>query len=202
MKEQITEEQKKKLNEPLPKEAVAPHPTKGYLSTIKAIYVVERLNEVFGLGGWKIENHFVEKVTKVIKTSTTSSEKTMVVVKSKFTVTEVIENVSYKRIYVESYGGNDNDDLGDAYKGACTDALTKIGSYLGIGMDVFKGLGDKEQNRAPVAQKVASKPQTTVTPIPKAVGDQMLGNCENCGAPNKLSQAGKKYCSAICWEKK
>jgi len=30
----------------------------------------------------------------------------------------------------------------DAYKGACTDALTKIGSYLYIGMDVYKGLSE------------------------------------------------------------
>jgi hypothetical protein len=49
-------------------------------------------------------------------------------------------------ICYESYGGNDNGgvksknyDLGDAYKGATTDAITKIGSYLEIGIDVFKG---------------------------------------------------------------
>ena len=42
-------------------------------------------------------------------------------------------------IYYESFGGNDNQDVGDAYKGATTDAITKIGSYLGIGIDVFKG---------------------------------------------------------------
>ena len=40
--------------------------------------------------------------------------------------------------YKETYGGNDNADLGDAYKGAVTDALTKIGSWLGIGAHVWK----------------------------------------------------------------
>jgi hypothetical protein len=56
-------------------------------------------------------------------------------------------------IYYESFGGNDNGgvknknfDLGDAYKGATTDAITKIGSYLGVGIKVFKGLSD-----APIA---------------------------------------------------
>ena len=62
-------------------------------------------------------------------------------------------------IYFECYGGNDNGgensknfDLGDAYKGATTDALTKIGSYLEIGIDVFKGL-----NTAPAPQQQFKK---------------------------------------------
>ena len=107
------------LRKRLPDEAISQHPTKKFLSSIKAIYVVERLNEVFGIGGWKIENTFVEKV------------EAMVVMKSVFT---------WEDMHIEAYGGNDNKDLGDAYKGACTDALTKIGSYLEVGMDVFKGL--------------------------------------------------------------
>lgn len=127
---QLSEEQLKKLKEPLPKEAVKPHPTKNYLSSIKAIYVVERLNDVFGLGGWEIENVFVERDGK------------QVVVKSTFTAKE------YGIRILDIFGGNDNTDLGDAYKGACTDALTKIASYLGIAMDVFKGLADKNDKKA------------------------------------------------------
>jgi len=46
-------------------------------------------------------------------------------------------------IKLEAYGGNDNVDRGDAYKGAMTDALTKIGSFLGIGADVWKDKGPK-----------------------------------------------------------
>jgi len=120
----LTEEIKGLLKKPLPKEAIKQHPTKTYLSTIKAIYVVERLNECFDIGGWIIHNEVVLKEGKWI------------VVKSTLTVPE------YGIIIPDIFGGNDNADLGDAYKGACTDALTKIGSYLGIGMDVFKGFGD------------------------------------------------------------
>ena len=125
------------LKAPLPPQAISQHPTKPYLSTIKAIYIVERLNEVFGLGGWKVENEFVEKA-KVEKFTKLGVKYLvdMVVVKSKFKAGD---------IYVEAYGGNDNDDLGDAYKGACTDALSKIGSYLYVGMDVYKGLGNAPQ---------------------------------------------------------
>jgi len=124
----LTPDQIKKLKEPLPREAIKPHPTKTYLSTIKAIYVVERFNEVFGVGGWFITNEIVEAGEKNI------------IAKSTF------QAPLYGIVIPDIFGGNDNLDRGDAFKGACTDALTKIGSYLYVGMDVYKGLGEhKEQ---------------------------------------------------------
>jgi len=123
-----TEQLKKELSNPLPAMAISQHPTKTYLSSIKAIYVTERLNDVFGIGKWQTR---VEEVVR--------GDKGMVVVKVTLTIPDY-------NIYYESYGGNDNGgensknfDLGDAYKGATTDALTKIGSFLEIGIDVFKG---------------------------------------------------------------
>jgi len=69
----------------------------------------------------------------------------MVVIKTTFEIPEY-------GVYYECYGGNDNGgensknfDLGDAYKGATTDALTKIGSYMGIAIEVFKGNGNTQQ---------------------------------------------------------
>lgn len=130
--EQITQE----LKEPLPKQAVSPHPTKPYLSSIKGIYIVERFNDVFGLGGWKINNEFVLQSGK------------MVVVKSTFYAER------YKILVPDIFGGNDNTDLGDAFKGACTDALSKIGSYLFVGMDVYKGISENaQQAKDPIKQK-------------------------------------------------
>lgn len=124
----LSPEQIALLKKPLPEGSVKQHPTKTFLSSIKAIYVVERLNDVFGIGSWHLRS-------AVIDTSTP-----MIVVKSILTVPEY-------GIELESFGGNDNGgessknhDLGDAYKGACTDALTKVCSYMGIGMDVYKGL--------------------------------------------------------------
>lgn len=128
----LSAEQLQKLKEPLPAAAVSQHPTKKYLSSIKAIYVVERLNDVFGLGGWEVENLVVKEEGK------------WVVVKSTFTAKE------YGIVIRDIFGGNDNADMGDAYKGACTDALTKIGSYLGVGMDVYKGLNEKPETKKPV----------------------------------------------------
>ena len=116
---QLTEEQVQLLNEPLPAEAVTPHPTKKFLSNIKSIYVTERLNKVFGTGAWTIKSEPVDKKDK------------MIVIKTTFEVPQY-------QIYYECYGGNDNPDLGDAYKGAVTDAITKIGSWLGIGAHIWK----------------------------------------------------------------
>jgi hypothetical protein len=119
---ELPEELKTKLKEPLPAEAVSPNPLKPGLSAIKVIYVVERLNDVFGLSGWHMDNEVVETGRMVVVRATLAIPK--------------------YGIAIEQFGGNDNPDRGDAYKGACTDALSKCASYLGIGMDVYKGLTD------------------------------------------------------------
>lgn len=142
---ELSEEQIKKLRAPLPEAAVSKHPTKTYLSSIKAIYVVERLNEVFGIGKW-------EQISTVVDNKTS-----MIVVSSNL----IIEEYGIK---LHSFGGNDNGgensknfDLGDAYKGATTDALTKMCSFLEIGMMVFKGQGNKPVPEAQPEKKAAEK---------------------------------------------
>lgn len=135
MKE-ITKEMRDKLRSPLPEEAISTHPTKTFLSSIKAIYVVERLNDVFGIGSWQTNVDFVSESEG--KPNKNGVKPTMVVVKLTFKIP------SYE-IYHECYGGNDNEDRGDAYKGATTDALTKIASFMEIGLDVFKGKKTKDK---------------------------------------------------------
>lgn len=115
----LTKEQEELLTQPLPKEALKPHPTRKYLSVINAIFVTERLNKVFGVGAWQVRTEFVA-------------------IQGKMVVTKTIFDVPDYGIHYECYGGNDNADLGDAYKGSTTDAITKIGSYLGIGAHVWK----------------------------------------------------------------
>lgn len=133
----LSPEQVALLQSPLPEEAIKQHPTKTYLSSIKAIYVIERLNQVFGIGSWRIPSEIL------------SVDHGMVVVKAHLHIDEY-------NIHLEAYGGNDNGgednnknfDLGDAYKGAVTDAFTKMCSYLEIGKDVFKGLNNPPQEKA------------------------------------------------------
>ena len=85
----------------------------------------------------------------------------MVVVKTTLSIPEY--GIEY-----ECYGGNDNPDLGDAYKGAVTDAITKIGSWLGIGVEVWK-----------------NQPQVVPTQVAQQVkrmiiNDALLDNPERC----------------------
>lgn len=174
---EITKEMYQELKKALPDGAVTKHPSKPYLSSIKAIYVTERLNDVFGCGKWQIRT---EKVSE--------NEKGMVVIKTTLTIPEY-------GVYYESYGGNDNGgensknfDLGDAYKGATTDGITKIGSYLGIGISVFKGHGNvtdlttKQQVSIPITDilPVLSINDTDkIKAAKKFVEDQVLSGKSN-----------------------
>lgn len=134
-----------KLREPLPREAIKPHPTKPYLSSINSIYVTERLNDVFGVGGWKLKVNVLDQSQK------------MVTVQVTFTVPEY-------GVELEQFGGHDNVDKGDALKGATTDALTKIGSYLGIGQDVWKDKKTQQQSSPTPEQNQPSTPNYNATP--------------------------------------
>jgi Rad52/22 family double-strand break repair protein len=153
---QLPEDVKTKLKEPLPREAVSPNPQKPGLSVIKVIYVVERLNEVFGLNGWHVDNEVVETGRMVVVRATLS--------------------IPQYAIAIEQFGGNDNPDRGDAYKGACTDALSKCASYLGIGMDVYKGLYEQ-----PGAGPQNGASSATRTPAPTATSRQ--NGAQSSGAP-------------------
>lgn len=128
-KKSVTQDMRNLLRAPLSEGAVTQHPTKTYLSSIKAIFVTERLSDVFGVGSYKIRTEQIGAVN------------------SGMVVCKVSIEIPEYGIYLESFGGNDNGgetnknfDLGDAYKGATTDAITKICSWLEIGIDVFKGI--------------------------------------------------------------
>jgi hypothetical protein len=156
---------------PLPPEAITPHPSKSYLSSIKNIYAIERLNQVFGIGGWTFRADVIEH------------DKQMVVVK----VTFLVEQYG---ILLEQFGGNDNEDRGDAFKGAVTDALSKISSYLGIGMEVYKGHGPTKQNPRRTAPKPALvKPQPAIARIEDSeVAEQLKESLAIAGAFEELKR--------------
>ena len=136
---EITEEMRNKLRAPLPQEAVSPHPTKSYLSSIKSIYVAERINDVFGIGSWTLKSEVIERLEK-------------------FVVVKAFLEIPSVEFYGEAYGGNDNADIGDAYKGATTDAFTKIAAQqLEIGIDVFKGLSPSTTAKKRPAPKATEK---------------------------------------------
>ena len=146
------------LNRPMPKQALKalPHKrnSKGEsMTSITPIYVTDRLNEAFGLGGWQFEPEIISDSDK------------MVIIKGVLTVPTM-------NIRIVQFGGNDNRDRGDAYKGAATDALTKCGSYLGIGAHVWRDNEPSESETKRVAKIVGpSKTEELIALLEKNEND-------------------------------
>ena len=164
----ISAEQKALLDKPLPAEAVRQHPTKTFLSHIKSIYITERLNEVFGVGAWRTK---IEKIAE--------GNGGMIVVKVSLSIPEY--GIEY-----ESFGGNNNGgegsknfDLGDAYKGAVTDAITKISSWMGIGADIYKD--NKTASKTPAQQaQPKQKPYLMPYKLPTGFLERMYDIEQEC----------------------
>lgn len=154
----LSPDQARDLAHQLPDGAVSPHPSKNYPSTINAAFVIERLNAVFGVGAWhhQIIEHWRDGKFALVRTA--------------------LHCPGCEPI--EAFGGNDNADPGDAYKGAVTDAFTKAASYLGVGLYVWKER--KAQQPAP-QQRTEPKPQSSGGWKPGEA--KYDGDCVLCGNP-------------------
>jgi len=138
----VSLEMREKLRAGFPDEAYKAHENKTYLTTLKAAYVMERLNDVFGIGRWTL-NHKVE-----------IAENGYVLMSGR------LETLDYDCHIPRQYGGHKTQgtgvELADGYKSAITDILSKSASYLEIGIEMFKGnispSGDKNQQGKPKAK--------------------------------------------------
>jgi len=128
-----------KLNAPLPAWAVRPNPMKPKMSVIHPMAIIDRLNEVFGIGEWQFKTEAIECTKEIQKTKSGQRDVYMSSVHATLTVPK-------HTIHIEQFGGSTNDDKGDALKGGATDALTKMASYLGIGASIYKGQGNRAPN--------------------------------------------------------
>jgi len=134
------------LNKKLPDWAIKTHPTKSKMSVIHPMAVVERLNEVFGIGNWQTRVEFIKSYDW--QQPTKSGERKVYTATCKLQLT-----VPYHKIHLEQFGGSTNDDEGDAMKGSATDAMTKIASYLNIGAEIYKGNGNIDYGTKPNKDK-------------------------------------------------
>ena len=121
----ITDEIRKKLREPFPKEAHGTVASKTYLTSIKAMYVIERLNDVFGIGRWTYESEVIKEQSE------------QVLIRGQLMI------LDYDCFIPAQFGSHKitgkGVELADGYKSAITDGITKSASYIEIGIDVFKG---------------------------------------------------------------
>lgn len=133
-----------KLQADFPKEAHSVDSSRGFnLTSIKAQYIKERLNEVFGIFSWAFEENFVE-----IKTGILCHGELVVRQKDE---SRLIQATGFSPI---------KKNMGDAYKGASTDSLSKACSFIGIGNEVFKG----NVNLSTVAEKATVQNKTNSKP--------------------------------------
>jgi len=63
--------------------------------------------------------------------------------------------------------------------------------------EVYEKIVERYGTKQAQAVKEYAKPISS--PSMGTTAPQELGNCKDCGAPNKLSMKGKVYCSAKCW---
>lgn len=114
----------KQLSTPFPKEALSVDNSRGFaLTSVKAQYVVERLNEALGVENWTHGGTYEAVEGGVI---------------FKGVLTASIDGVVTTR---EAVGfGKTSRVVGDMYKSAKTDSLSKCASQLGVANEVFKGL--------------------------------------------------------------
>lgn len=118
------------LKAPFEKEALKPDKSrwnakenKGIiLTSITPQYIVDRLNIVFGIYGWDFQGTH-EKVNEGV------------LFHGELTIKEDNKSRTVKNTGFCLLKKN----LGDMYKSASTDCLSKCASYIGVGDDVFKG---------------------------------------------------------------
>ena len=146
----------KKLRADFPPEAYSEDNSRGFsLTSIRAAYVIGRLNDVFGLCGvgWKYRispfNEVKDDKGKVIEVGTKIEFQWKV---KDGEWSEPIPHVGGKRVI--------KDNITDARKSSITDALTKVASVLGVGDKVFKGLVKlpKNPNKKPFVKNTSTAP--------------------------------------------
>ena len=117
------DEMYEEFKKPFPKEALTEDTSRGFpLTSIKAQYIIERLNDVCGIDNWTFEGkHEVHKEGIVF-----------------FGTLRIIGKDQGLERSAEGFSLIKK-NLGDSYKSARTDALSKAASMVGIGNSVFKG---------------------------------------------------------------
>lgn len=145
--------------------ALKAYGTKG-LTSIKAQYVIERLNEVFGTGQWNAVYDIVHMGTFPGMDTSTEGAQAGVIMRCSLFAPGIRT--------VHHFGGalmRAKQDMNDVFKSAATDGLTKCASQLGIGNNVFKGLVQPPKSgnayykpQSPIATTASGGPRYAAAP--------------------------------------
>jgi hypothetical protein len=147
------------LSKPLVKNAIqrskGADTKKGYDTTGYGYqFIVNRFNEVLGIGGWNWSFEEIERAEGQYKSGTK-----FISITGKATITISLPEGEVSH---SEYGGHQSSNLTDALKGASTNALKKTSAFFGVGKDAFEGSIDEDNQDQPEIKKPAtsSKPKT------------------------------------------
>jgi len=129
-----------------PPEAFSPHESKEYLSTLKAGWIIERLNQVLGTGRWTVDHAPME-----------TDDPKLIMKQGRIRVLDY--DVHIPMIYGGKEVMGKATNLIDAHKSAVTDIMSKSASYLGIGIQMFKGLINTSGGSRPSRSRGSGKAQ-------------------------------------------
>ena len=162
---------------PMPPEAYETDSSRGFeLTGVKSIYVIERLNEVFGPcgTGWAIQNVRHTEADRWVLADL-----------------ELIYRLDDGEWSIPIPSSGDSNvvkgRIGDAKKGAVSDAIKKAASMLGVAIEAYKGLLGRQKpqrtrQRAPATPKKAAPAKKADTSNgekgPKAVKVWLLSEAE------------------------
>ncbi|HPK86385.1 MAG TPA: Rad52/Rad22 family DNA repair protein [Bacilli bacterium] len=141
------------LSKPLDKKAIqrskSEDTKKGYDTTGYGYqFIVNRFNEVLGIGGWNWSFEEVERAEGTYKSGTK-----FVSITGKATI--VLNLPNGQVVSHSEYGGHQSSNLTDALKGASTNALKKTAAFFGVGKDAFEGSIDEDNQDQPEVKKPA-----------------------------------------------
>jgi hypothetical protein len=188
----------KALRRPLPPKAIRQNQDNPNLSSVNSAYVIERLNDVFGEDGWEASFEIIEQGAHIV-------------VKCSFVAwfpAHLPGNNPGRTIRRLTFGGNTNTDRGDAYKGACTDALTKAASQIGIASAVYKGMHDTEFQKAEpriepaTGEKITAVEHSSFWSAARKSGktkEQIEKYLATLGVDTADKMPKKNYAAALSW---
>lgn len=144
----------KELSKPLDEKAIQRSKgidtKKGYDTTGYGYqFIVNRFNEVLGIGGWNWSFEEIERAEGTYKSGTH-----FISITGKATI---VLNLPNGQVSHSEYGGHQSSNLTDALKGASTNALKKTAAFFGVGKDAFEGSIDEDNQKQPEIKKPAIK---------------------------------------------
>ena len=131
-----------KLAEDFPLEAMNKDSSRGFdLTSVKAQYVVERLNTIFGMMNWSHGGEFKEVEDGILYLGG---------------LVVTVDGKQNKQ-FAPGFSKIKKNNLGDAYKSAKTDSLCKAASMFGVANSVFKGLVDAKSLTSSAPKKATAR---------------------------------------------